>query len=46
MNNFSKLITNFKNNNHALINYDTSVETLPTAYIPISFLGNRQGHNY
>ena len=37
-NNFTKLITNIKNNNHASINYDASVETLSTAYIPISFL--------
>ena len=38
MNNFTKLLTNIKNNNHASINYDASVETLSTAYIPISFL--------
>ena len=48
MNNFTKLITNIKNNNHASINYDASIETLATArstaYIPISFLGNYRGY--
>ena len=34
-NNLTKLITNIKNNNHALINYDASLETLSTAYIPM-----------
>ena len=47
-NNFTKLITNIKNNNHASINYDASIETLATArstaYIPISFLGNYRGY--
>ena len=43
MNNSTKLITNIKKNNHASINYDASVETFSTAYIPISFLGNYRG---
>ena len=43
-NNLTKLITNIKNNNHALINYDASIETLSTAYIPMSFLGNYTGY--
>ena len=42
-NNFTKLITNIKNDNNASINYDASVETY-IAYIPISFLGNYQGY--
>ena len=44
MNNFTKLLANIKNNNHASINYDASVETLSTAYIPISSLGNYRGY--
>ena len=37
-NNFTKLIANIKNNNHASINYDASIETLFTAYIPIYYI--------
>ena len=44
MNYFTKLITDIKSNNHASINYDAPVETLSTAYIPISFLGNYRGY--
>ena len=41
---FISNITNSKNNNHASIDYDASVETLSTVYISISFFSNYWGY--